>query len=165
MGGEGERMLVKAQARPIRGQIRAGRKPSLSEIRSELAGSQPQLSASWKIPPLGCPCLPSAQLPPPSSQPTGLAPQPAPASSQLLKGLDGWHKGPASSPALGLLESKGRGATGCPGTHPAPAPLVLPAPAPCFTQDPEDTLQPCIQTFPGARGTTQPLLQDCEMGW
>ena len=53
----------------------------------------------------------------------------APASlSLLLKGPDGWHKGPGSSPALGLLESKSEGPLATLGHTLPPAPLVLPAP-------------------------------------
>ena len=64
LGGGGEGRVLSegtGQAYQRSDQSLQEAKPIGDQIRAE-AGSQPQLSASWKIPPLGRPCLPSAQL-------------------------------------------------------------------------------------------------------
>lgn len=132
------------RARELGGRLESGRRggwraePGLSEVRSEHAGSQPQLSASWKILPLGCPGRPSL----PSFLHTQLLAHPPAASSLLPNGLDPWHKSPASTPWLAAL--------GAPPPAPQPSAFgrsLLSAVAPS-----KDT-----QTFPRAGGATPNL--------
>lgn len=142
-------------------------RPGLSEVRSEQAGSEPQLSASWKITTLRRPGLPAGPASSaPSAPPTSLNPtSPAPASSLLLKGLQPWHKGPGSTPTLGLLEPEG-GPLATLGNTLPPAPWSPPTPARTSTQDSglvhapsKDTEKPGVRTFPeGKWGHSRPPL-------